>query len=89
MDQNGELTRVGKGQSAPFVYAGIQILHPKLFADAPMGAFSLNEIFNKANANSRLCGLKHDGEWFHVGTPEGLAEVETILQTMMPGNRYR
>ncbi|WP_419903270.1 nucleotidyltransferase family protein [Kiloniella sp.] len=81
MNQAGYLSRRGDGDSAPYVYAGIQILHPKLFHDAPEGSFSLNHIFDKALADNRLCGLEHDGEWFHVGTPEGLKEVEGILQT--------
>ncbi len=83
MNPEGYLARKNESDPAPFVYAGIQILHPKLFKDAPEGAFSLNEIFDKALADNRLCGLKHDGEWFHVGTPEGLIEVEGILRNKM------
>ncbi|KKJ77252.1 mannose-1-phosphate guanylyltransferase [Kiloniella litopenaei] len=79
-----KLSRRGEKKSAPYVYAGIQILHPKLFVAVPTEAFSLNEIFDKALASNRLCGLEHDGEWFHVGTPEGLREVEDLLQNMLP-----
>ncbi|WP_417431113.1 nucleotidyltransferase family protein [Kiloniella sp.] len=77
------LCRRGEAITAPYVYAGIQILHPKLFVDAPQGSFSLNEIFDRALVSNRLCGLEHDGEWFHVGTPEGLREVEGLLQNML------
>ncbi len=80
MNSDGCLARRGGSDNAPFVYAGIQILHPKLFQDVPDGAFSLNYVFDKALAKGRLCGLEHDGEWFHVGTPEGLEEVEGILR---------
>ncbi len=79
-----KLSRRGEEKSAPYVYAGIQILHPKLFTDAPTGAFSLNKTFDRALMSDRLCGLEHDGEWFHVGTPQGLREVEDLLQKMLP-----
>ncbi|MFD2204696.1 nucleotidyltransferase family protein [Kiloniella antarctica] len=81
MNSEGCLARRGESDHAPYVYAGIQILHPKLFKDAPDGAFSLNHVFDKALVDDRLCGLVHDGDWFHVGTPKGLKEVEEILQS--------
>ncbi|KLN62588.1 mannose-1-phosphate guanylyltransferase [Kiloniella spongiae] len=84
LENDQKLSRRGDATAAPYVYAGIQILHPKLFINAPKGAFSLNEIFDKALASDRLYGLEHDGEWFHVGTPEGLREVEGLLQSMLP-----
>ncbi|MEH6629641.1 MAG: nucleotidyltransferase family protein [Halopseudomonas aestusnigri] len=92
MNSDGYLARRGESDNAPFVYAGIQILHPKLFQEVPNGAFSLNYVFDKALAKRRLCGLEHDGEWFHVGTPEGLAEVEGILRNRVqssPGSDAR
>jgi MurNAc alpha-1-phosphate uridylyltransferase len=64
---------------APFVYAGIQILHPRLFEGAPDGAFSLNVLYDRAIESERLFGLRHDGEWFHVSTPQQLAEVEARI----------
>lgn len=78
-DGAGRLTR-RKGQTvAPFIFAGVQILHPRLFKGAPEGAFSLNRLYDRAQEAGRLWGLRHDGLWFHVGTPEGLAETEAII----------
>jgi MurNAc alpha-1-phosphate uridylyltransferase len=78
-DGAGRLRR-RRGQAvAPFIFAGLQILHPRLFKDAPDGPFSLNLLYDRAEAAGRLWGLRHDGLWFHVGTPEGLAETESIL----------
>ena len=31
--------------------------------------------------DKRLGGILHDGEWYHVGTPEALAEAEETLAT--------
>lgn len=79
LDPHGRLRRRGEREVAPFVFAGMQILHPRLFDDAPDGAFSLNRLYNAAAERERLWGLRHDGDWFHVGTPEQLAEVEDEL----------
>jgi MurNAc alpha-1-phosphate uridylyltransferase len=76
---DGRLTRRGERPSAPYVYAGLQMLTPKLFDGAPEGPFSLNRLYDRAAARGRLFGLVHDGAWYHVGTPEALKEADRIL----------
>lgn len=78
-DPLGRLRRRRGNEIPPYIFAGIQILHPRLFAGAPSGAFSLNRLYDKAQEEGRLWGIVHDGRWFHVGTPEGLAETEAEL----------
>ncbi len=82
MSPMGKLRRRGEREVAPFVFAGVQILHPRLFEGTPEGAFSLNLIYDKALEADRLWGLRHDGEWFHVGTPEALEATEEALHVM-------
>src|SRR6202022_3172745 len=48
-------------QVGPFVYAGAAIMSPSLFADAPSGEFSLTKMFDRANEQERLFGLRLDG----------------------------
>jgi len=79
MDPVGRLRRRQERQIAPFIHAGIQILHPRLFAGAPEGSFSLNKLYDKAQEAERLWGVRHDGEWYHVGTPAELRAVEDAL----------
>ena len=79
MDPLGRLRRRREREVAPFLFAGVQILHPRLFKSAPAGPFSLNLLYDKALEAGRLWGLRHDGEWYHIGTPENLAEVEADL----------
>ena len=76
MDATGRLERRGERQVAAFVYAGAAILHPRLFAGAPESAFSLNLLFNAALEAERLFGVRMDGIWLHVGTPEAIREAE-------------
>ncbi|MFG1300547.1 nucleotidyltransferase family protein [Xanthobacter sp. V3C-3] len=80
MDTLGRLTRRAERQVAPFVYAGAAILKPELFAGTPEGAFSLNRIFDRAAADERLFGLRLDGVWMHVGTPDAIALAEEAIQ---------
>jgi MurNAc alpha-1-phosphate uridylyltransferase len=79
MDPAGRLIRRAEREVAPFVYAGAAILHPRLFADAPQGTFSLNHLFDSAMENGRLFGVRLDGVWLHVGTPEAIAEAELSI----------
>ena len=79
MDQLGRLRRRKEGEVVPFLFAGVQILAPTLFADTPDGPFSLNLVYDRALAAGRLYGLRHDGTWYHVGTPGDLERVEAAL----------
>jgi MurNAc alpha-1-phosphate uridylyltransferase len=73
---DGALRRRREGQVVPFVYAGVAIISPAIFADAPAGAFSLTQLFDRANERERLFGLRLDGVWMHVGTPEAVPLAE-------------
>ena len=88
-EPDGRLTRRPEMEVAPWLFTGMQILHPRLFAEAPNGAFSLNLLYDRAIEAGRLYGVMHDGEWFHVGTPEGLAEAEDYMSERFAGRRYR
>lgn len=77
---NDTLRRRGESPSAPLLFSGVQILHPRLFEGCPEGKFSLNILYDRALAHGRLYGLVHDGGWYHVGTPEALPEVERLLR---------
>ncbi|MFQ5783194.1 MAG: nucleotidyltransferase family protein [Alphaproteobacteria bacterium] len=78
-DPNGGLRRRGAAAHASYVFTGVQLLHPRLFRDAPAGPFSLNLVYDRALAAGRLRGLVHAGDWLHVGTLAGLAEAERRL----------
>ena len=79
MDTNGRLTRRPEREVVPFAYAGAAILHPRIFDGAPEGAFSLNLLFDKAGEAERLFGVRMDGVWLHVGTPEAIADAELSI----------
>jgi len=76
---DGRLRRRAESEVVPFVYAGAAILSPALFADAPAGAFPLTPLFDRAGRKDRLFGLRLEGLWMHIGTPEAVAAAEAAL----------
>jgi N-acetyl-alpha-D-muramate 1-phosphate uridylyltransferase len=77
---DGRLTRRGERQVAPFVYAGAAILAPALFKDAPQGEFPLTDLFDRAAEQGRLHGLRLEGLWMHVGTPDAITLAENAIR---------
>ncbi len=82
MAAEGGLRRRGEREVAPFVFSGVQLLHPRVFEGCSDRVFSLNRLYDRAIERERLWGLRHDGEWFHIGTPEALQVAEQTLHHM-------
>jgi MurNAc alpha-1-phosphate uridylyltransferase len=76
MAADGTLRKRKELQVVPFVYAGVAIMSPAIFADPPKGEFSLTKMFDRANEQERLYGLRMDGVWMHVGTPDAIQAAE-------------
>lgn len=82
LSSEGTLRRPEKGEEAPFVYIGIQLVSPRLFEDAPEGAFSLNILWDQAMEKGRLYGHIHKGDYFHISTPEELERYEPMIEQL-------
>lgn len=77
---DGRITRRRRpGTVAPFCYTGVQILHPRIIADAPDGPFSTNLFWDRAITAGRAFGQVHQGLWFDVGTPAAIPRTEALL----------
>ena len=79
LDGSGRPHRRGECEIAPYLFAGIQLLHRRLFDDVPDRIFSLVRLFDRAERAGRLQAIVHDGEWYHIGTPAGLAAARERL----------
>ena len=88
-DPSGQLSRRPESEVVPWLFTGIQILKPEVLLGMPEGPFSLNLVFDHLLETKRLYGVIHDGEWFHVGTPQGLADAEAYLKVRYPVVKYR
>ena len=80
MAPDGRLSRRGERQVVPFAFAGVSLCDERLFKDAPQGPFSLNLLWDRSLKAGRLYGIRLDGRWMHVGTPEALAEAENWFE---------
>lgn len=80
VDADGRVRRPNTGEDAPFVFTGIEIIHPRVFVDCPEGAFSLNRLWPRGMQAdgwfARLRAVIHDGPLLNVGDLEGLAQAE-------------
>jgi MurNAc alpha-1-phosphate uridylyltransferase len=79
MSADGTLHKRKEKQIAPFVYAGAAVISPQLFSSAPQGEFGLPRLFDAAEEAGRLFGLRLEGTWMHVGTPDAIAEAERAV----------
>ena len=79
LDRDGHARHRGEASAAPYMFASVSVCDRRLLDDAPEGPFSLVTLWHRAQAAGRLCGVVHDGRWFHVGTMEALAQAERVL----------
>ncbi len=79
MDPLGKLKRRAEREIAPYVFGGVQIVDPRIFQSAPEPPFSMNVLYDRIIQKDRLFGLVHDGDWYHIGTPDELKNVEAEL----------
>jgi len=86
LDKWGVPRRRKEREVAPYIYAGVQLIHPRLLAGMPEGSFSMNRAWDDALAAGRLRAVVHDGIWFHLSTPPDLAEAEQILEARVTGD---
>jgi MurNAc alpha-1-phosphate uridylyltransferase len=84
MDPSGRLIRRDERDVSAFVYAGVGIIKPELFANETREVFRLAPIFFAAAEAGRLFGARLEGIWLHVGTPEMIVEAEkTIARSVL------
>lgn len=81
MDGAGLVTRRAPPKIAPFVFTGVSIAHPRLFKGAPEGRFSLNTVWDRAIERERVYGIRLEGLWMHVGTPQALDDAEKWIES--------
>lgn len=81
LDPAGRPRRRREREIVPYLFAGIQLLHRRLFDGATDRVFSLVRLFDRAEQAGRLRAIVHDGEWHHIGTPAGLAATRERLSS--------
>lgn len=63
-----------------YTFAGISVIHPRLFAGENGGFLALAPFLRRAAQQGRLSGCLFTGQWQDVGTPERLASLQAQYQ---------
>ncbi len=76
-----------KETEAPYIIAGIGILHPRVLRHVPEGKFSIKVLWREAMKQDRLKCLPHQGKWFQTGTMADIEKAEKIVPLSAPPQR--
>lgn len=79
LNEDGRIRPRGDAPSAPYIFTGLRLFHPRLAEGYEVEAFSFLSFFNKALANGRLYGVPYEGRWVDVGTREALMEARNLV----------
>lgn len=79
--QNPADTGAEDGSGAPgLTYSGIGVFCPAMFSHIADGmVVPLRPLLELAIDAGRALGAHHEGQWFDIGTPERLAQLNTLL----------
>lgn len=77
LDADGRVTDLDRDR--PLAFTGLQVLRPRLFEGSPVEKVSTRVFWKKARAAGRMYGVVYDGDWMHVGDPEGHRAAEARL----------
>ena len=64
-----------------YTFSGIAKYQKTLFTNLPHKSFALAPIFNKLINANKLKGELYQGDWFDIGTPQRLAEINAIYKS--------
>jgi MurNAc alpha-1-phosphate uridylyltransferase len=67
-------------REAPYIIAGIGIIHPRILLNAPDGKFTVKILWHQALKQNRLACLPHHGQWFQTGTIGDIKTAEKHLK---------
>jgi N-acetyl-alpha-D-muramate 1-phosphate uridylyltransferase len=66
-------------REAPYIIAGVGIMHPHVLINAPDGKFTVKILWHEALKQNRLACLPHHGQWFQTGTSRDIKTAEKHL----------
>ncbi|MEW5755076.1 MAG: N-acetylmuramate alpha-1-phosphate uridylyltransferase MurU [Pseudomonadota bacterium] len=65
--------------SLRLTYSGIGVYRPEMFADCQPGRFPLAPILRRYISQGLISGEHYTGQWYDIGTPERLEELNKSL----------
>jgi MurNAc alpha-1-phosphate uridylyltransferase len=77
LSEDGRIIR--RAGPKPYVYSGVGLLKPQLFAQETQDVFKLAPFLFAAAEKGRLYGVVSSGQWLHVGSVAAIAEAERVI----------
>lgn len=71
--------RLSDRDGVRLTFSGIGVYHPELFAGCEPGRFPLAPLLRQAITAGRVTGEHYRGDWFDIGTPQRLRELDRRL----------
>lgn len=68
-------------QQTKYTFSGIGLYHKDLFAGEHKMPLPLGPLLKQQIAQNKVSGERHHGQWFDIGTPERLAQIEQLVTT--------
>lgn len=78
LDCGGKATRA-KDKNGDHMFAGVRIAHPRILDGYKPEFFSFLSIMDEQEEKGVLYGYAHQGDWYHISTPNDLDEVNKDL----------
>lgn len=84
LKSDGQAQYRGTELTAPYIFSGIRILHPRLLAGQKIHPFSIVPFFHQAERQGRLYGAVYDGTWGDIGTSDSLKAIDAVIKAGAP-----
>ncbi|MFK7863822.1 MAG: N-acetylmuramate alpha-1-phosphate uridylyltransferase MurU [Pseudohongiellaceae bacterium] len=78
LDDNGRVHENSDCGDSCLTFSGISVMHKKMFEGLPIRPSSTVPLLQAAMSANKVSGEHFGGLWVDVGTPERLAEVNTL-----------
>lgn len=75
---NNSLLTANKGCDKDYTFSGISVINPQIFNGCEAGFFPIAPLFHQAIAQQTATAEHYAGQWFDVGTPERLDNVNAM-----------
>lgn len=85
LNERGEIRRPREGEAAPYIFTGVEIIHPRVFDGCPEGAFSLSHLWKQRLRSDgfydRIRAVVYAGDWLNVGDLTGLETANRYFRS--------
>jgi len=80
-----ERGRIVETPGERLTFSGVGVYRAELFHGCTDGAFKLAPLLRATARAGRVSGEVHGGAWLDIGTPQRLAQLDSLLRHRIPG----